>query len=89
MRSDPCAQADVCSKALFHEKPLPSNASLKVERRGYAADGPAAPQSRIPAVVPIVCWISTSMGVILFNKHLLADSGFDKPCVRSSEATLM
>ncbi|GAA5909641.1 hypothetical protein JCM6882_008452 [Rhodosporidiobolus microsporus] len=34
---------------------------------------------RLPAWVPIVCWIATSSAVILQNKYILSDLGFRHP----------
>ncbi|KAK4705428.1 hypothetical protein P7C70_g774, partial [Phenoliferia sp. Uapishka_3] len=72
---------------LFSEKPLPPRTSANqnsmrakmddVSLEGHVGDLPL--WRRLPAWVPIICWISTSSFVILQNKHILSGLGFSHP----------
>lgn len=48
-----------------------------------SSDGLEPLYKRLPDWVPIVCWISTSSILILWNKHILFDLGFSHPVVRT------
>ncbi|GAA6019885.1 hypothetical protein JCM10207_003326 [Rhodosporidiobolus poonsookiae] len=78
-------------KLPHYQKPAPASSSLRMERKA-STDGPDGTPARmnqsnedlplwrrLPAWVPIVCWIATSSAVILQNKYILSDLGFRHP----------
>ncbi|KAK4053958.1 hypothetical protein OIO90_003795 [Microbotryomycetes sp. JL221] len=68
----------------FNQRPTPSFPAQRVERKRQddpiQLDSTSRPLwQRLPAWVPIVCWIATSSFVILQNKYILSDLGFRHP----------
>ncbi|KAM0791245.1 hypothetical protein ACM66B_005724 [Microbotryomycetes sp. NB124-2] len=68
----------------FNQRPTPDFPAQRVERKRQDDVQEIDPMSRplwqrLPAWIPIVCWIATSSFVILQNKYILSDLGFRHP----------
>ncbi|GAA5823609.1 hypothetical protein JCM10212_000664 [Sporobolomyces blumeae] len=69
----------------FFQKPVQPSEAMRLERKDSTVDRNSPPAGdlplwrRLPAWVPIVCWIATSSFVILQNKYILSTAGFRHP----------
>ncbi|GAA5820288.1 hypothetical protein JCM11251_005558 [Rhodosporidiobolus azoricus] len=63
--------------SLRMERKASTDGREKTDAGGHPEDLPL--WRRLPAWVPIVCWIATSSAVILQNKYILSDLGFRHP----------